>query len=240
VRAPTPRRRVGRRVATLVATLLVVPAVCLAPLAASATDAPASATGADGQRLTVSQSTDLAPAGQKITVTGSGYPTYKGVYVAVCKVPADGGLPTPCGGGADTSGASQTSAWVSSNPPSYGKGLAQPYGKGGTFEVTIWAAPTLPDGTDCREVGCAVLTRADHTRTSDRSQDVLIPVTFGSASSGTSVLTYVAAGVLVALLAGVLVALVVVLRNRRTLAAGADDGTGTATTTDRSESEHQA
>src|SRR6478736_2915850 len=99
---------------------------------------------------------------------------------AALGVLALGELATPCGGGVDTSGTTETSTWVSSNPPSYGKGLAVPFGKGGTFEASIWAASTLPNGEDCRQVACAVVTRADHTRTSDRSQDVLIPVTFAA------------------------------------------------------------
>ena len=33
---------------------------------------------------------------------------------------------------------------------------------------------------DCREVRCAVVTRADHTRSEDRSQDVRVPVSFAS------------------------------------------------------------
>lgn len=70
--------------------------------------------------------------------------------VAVC---VDNGLrqvPTPCLGGVDTSGSGGGSAWVSSNPPSYGTALATPYGPGGSFTVTL--SVVVPDpvsGTDC-------------------------------------------------------------------------------------------
>jgi cobalamin biosynthesis Mg chelatase CobN len=33
---------------------------------------------------------------------------------------------------------------------------------------------------DCRRVSCAIVSRNDHTRTGDRSQDVVIPVTFAA------------------------------------------------------------
>src|SRR5690606_6108587 len=38
----------------------------------------------------------------------------------------------------------------------------------------------LGSGIDCRTVRCAIVTRNDHTRASDRSQDILLPVTFAT------------------------------------------------------------
>ncbi|GAA3607943.1 hypothetical protein GCM10022419_111120 [Nonomuraea rosea] len=156
----------------------------LLPLALALSPVP-SATGAAGQRLTVSKAGGLSSEGETITVTGSGYDAAKGVYVAFCVLPKPGELPTPCGGGADLSGASGASKWISSNPPKYGDGLAQPYGDGGTFTATLKISPVIgvaAEGSqvfDCRELSCGVVTRADHTRTADRSQDVFVPVTFG-------------------------------------------------------------
>ena len=130
--------------------------------------------------ITVSKSTGLDPAGESITVSGSGFDVTKGIYVAVCVDNGPGQVPTPCLGGVDTSGSGGGSAWISSNPPSYGKGLATPYGPGGSFTVTLSVVASDPvTGTDCGKVQCAVVTRADHTRTSDRSQDARVRLTFG-------------------------------------------------------------
>ena len=155
---------------------------------------PASASAADGtsgQQLSVTPTAALDPTGQDVTVTGHGYDVGKGIYVAFCVRPRPGQLPTPCGGGADTSGSTGSSVWISSNPPSYGKGLAVPYGPGGSFRVTLHVAAQLDADHDCRKVECAVVTRNDHTRTDDRSQDVIVPVTFAApGSSGSSPLLW--------------------------------------------------
>ncbi|OQD55301.1 hypothetical protein BM536_011745 [Streptomyces phaeoluteigriseus] len=133
----------------------------------------------------MSQSSGLAAAGETVTVTGSGYNTEKGVYVAFCVDNGAGKTPTPCVGGVDMSGESGASVWVSSNPPSYGEGLAKPYGGSGhkgTFSVRL-KVRAKDANTDCTaaEVTCAVITRNDHTRGGDQSQTVRIPVTFGTA-----------------------------------------------------------
>ena len=133
-------------------------------------------TTATGLSLTVSPFRLLNPAGAKVKVTGKGYNPLVGIYVAFCVTPPKGEVPTPCGGGAAMSGSS-ASAWISSNPPPYGAELATPYGKGGTFSVTLRIAPMIGD-VDCRTVSCSVVTRADHTRSSERAYDVFVPVTF--------------------------------------------------------------
>jgi hypothetical protein len=153
-------------------------------LAVPASAAVGSATGPGGQTLTVSQVDGLEPGGAQVTVTGAGYNMEKGIYVAFCVVPAPGSLPTPCGGGADPTGGG-LSGWISSNPPSYGKDLATPYGAGGTFSTQLSVSATIAAATgavDCRIAACAVVTRNDHTRTDDRSQDVVVPVTFADAT----------------------------------------------------------
>ncbi|MFF7530586.1 hypothetical protein ACFZB2_16020 [Streptomyces bobili] len=159
--------------------------------AAPAAAAGGSATGPEGQKLTVSSASGLAAAGETVTVTGSGYNTEKGIYVAFCVDNGAGKTPTPCVGGVDMSGESGASVWVSSNPPSYGKGLAKPYGGSGhkgTFSVSL-KVRAKDANTDCTAAGvtCAVITRNDHTRGGDQSQTVRIPVTFGTAGgAGTS------------------------------------------------------
>ncbi|MEV6409735.1 hypothetical protein AB0M58_43695 [Streptomyces bobili] len=169
---------VGCFLAVASASALLLPA---APAAA----AGGSATGPEGQKLTVSASSGLAAAGETVTVTGSGYNTEKGIYVAFCVDNGAGKTPTPCVGGVDMSGESGASVWVSSNPPSYGKGLAKPYGGSGhkgTFSVSL-KVRAKDANTDCTAAGvtCAVITRNDHTRGGDQSQTVRIPVTFGTA-----------------------------------------------------------
>lgn len=128
-------------------------------------------------RLTVSKSSGIDQGGAVVRVTGAGFDMTKGIYVAFCVQPEPGQAPGPCGGGVDTDGNSAASEWISSNPPSYGKNLARPYGPGGTFTVSVLVSPKI-GSVDCRVQRCVIATRADHTRGSDRSQDVLIPITF--------------------------------------------------------------
>ncbi|QXJ22334.1 hypothetical protein AGRA3207_003320 [Actinomadura graeca] len=207
---PLTTRRVAALALTAAAGAVLVP-----PAAAHAASAPAKegrGTGPSGQTLTVSRADGLPAKGATVRVRGTGYNTGKGVYVALCRDNGAGKAPSPCGGGADTTGKAGASQWVSSNPPPYGKGLAVPYGPGGTFDVTLRIGAALSAGADCAEVRCAVVTRADHTRTSDRSQDVRVPVTFGD--GGTPAWVWAASGAgAVVVVAG---AAFVLLRRRRT------------------------
>jgi LPXTG-motif cell wall-anchored protein len=173
----------GRRVAGA-ATLAAI-ALTLSTTS-PATAASGWATGPEGQRLTVSKASGLDPAGETVTVSGTGYNTEKGIYVAFCVDNGAGKTPTPCIGGVDMSGESGASVWISSNPPSYGEGLAEPYGGSGhkgTFSVRL-KVRSKDANTDCAKAGvtCSVISRNDHTRGSDQSQTVRIPVTFGGGS----------------------------------------------------------
>ncbi|XVU21417.1 hypothetical protein ACQPZJ_29605 [Actinoplanes sp. CA-054009] len=159
--------RIGRAAVTVTASVL---------LATLGIGAPAQA----AKHLSVSKTKGLKRAGETVTVSGSGYDVTKGIYVAFCVDNGAGVMPSPCGGGADMSGSSGSSAWISSNPPSYGEGLAKPYGKGGSFKVSINVSQMIGE-VDCVVKACAIVTRNDHTRTSDRSQDVRIPVRFAAA-----------------------------------------------------------
>jgi iron complex transport system substrate-binding protein len=154
-----------------------------------AVHAQSTAAGAGGQTLTVSTTTDLDPAGTMVTVTGSGYDTSKGIYVSFCVVPPPGQIPTPCGGGIDLTGTGGGTVWISSDPPVYATGLTTPYGPNGSFAVSLKVEAALNADIDCRLVACAVVTRNDHTRTNDRSQDVFVPLTFSgvAASPGAQV-----------------------------------------------------
>jgi hypothetical protein len=164
--------RIGPRTAATVMTLLIV----------AMTGTPAAA----AKRLTVSKTKGLDRAGATVTVTGRGYDVTKGIYVAFCLDNGPGVMPSPCGGGADMSGGSGASAWISSNPPSYAEGLTTPYGKGGSFKVSIRVSQMIGD-VDCAVRGCAIVTRNDHTRTGDRSQDVRIPIRFAAGTAAAPV-----------------------------------------------------
>jgi hypothetical protein len=174
--------------------------------------APASATGPNGQTLTVSEATGLATDGARLTVTGKGYDEAKGIYVAFCKDNGPGRAASPCGGGADTSGRTGGSQWISSKPPPYGRGLAKPYTTGGAFTVRITVKARISDTVDCAKVTCVVFTRADHTRTADRTADVRIPVSFGG-DGGVPPAIWAAGGAAVVVVAGA--ATVLLTRRRR-------------------------
>ncbi len=182
----TPMHRCGLRALRAAPAALAVASALILSSAPSAMAAAGSATGPEGQKLTVSKSVRLDPDGETVTVSGTGYNTEKGIYVAFCVDNGAGRTPTPCLGGVDMSGDSGASVWVSSNPPSYGKGLAKPYrgnGHKGTFSVQL-EVRAKDANTDCTTSGvtCAVITRNDHTRGGDQSQTVRIPVTFAGAA----------------------------------------------------------
>ncbi|MEV0636598.1 immunoglobulin domain-containing protein [Streptomyces sp. NPDC050619] len=134
-------------------------------------------TGPEGQKLTATPVNNLAKEDQALKITGSGYDEDKGIYVALCVDNGDGELPTPCIGGVDMTGGSHSSAWISSNPPDYGEELAIPYDEGGSFEVEL-SVGAKDEFTDCFKTKCVLATRADHTLSGDRSQDVKVPVSF--------------------------------------------------------------
>lgn len=170
-----PLHRQAAACLVMAAVLLVAPAV---PALAQT-----SVTGPEGQTLTVSKTEGISPAGETVTVTGTGYDENKGIYVAYCVDNGPGVPPSPCGGGADTTGSLGASHWISSNPPSYAEGLTEPYLPGGAFSVTLNLTPTINE-IDCTTVICAVVTRADHTRSADRSQDVRVPIRFAATGGG--------------------------------------------------------
>ncbi|MFC4069971.1 hypothetical protein [Actinoplanes subglobosus] len=142
-------------------------------------------------QLTLSAEDTLAATGQTVTVTGHGYPTGQGVYVSLCVIP-DGfdpaapvyaTTPTPCLGGADSSGATGASHWVSSSflaglIANSSKWTTEGTGVGG-FAVNIYVNPNISATQVCGQtVRCAIVTRADHTGLSNRYVDLFVPVTF--------------------------------------------------------------
>ncbi|MGH3680284.1 MAG: hypothetical protein ACRDT2_08540 [Natronosporangium sp.] len=164
---------------TWAASVGLVLAALVAVVGPPAAHAPGTATGSEGQQLTVSKASGLAPAGKVVTVDGTGFDENRGIYVAFCVDNGPGAVPTPCGGGADQTGSAGGSHWISSNPPSYGEGLAVPYRDGGSFSVPLPVSARIGE-VDCTARTCSVVTRADHTRGADRSQDVRVPVGFAT------------------------------------------------------------
>lgn len=161
----------------VLATLLLVSlaTTTLAPSAFGATWVKAK--GAKGQVLSATASKNLID-GQTVTVKGSGYSKKVGIYVTYCVIPPKGERPDLCGP-FDITGQNNASTWVSSNPPLYAAALVKPFGKGGTFRVQLKLTKMIGD-QDCSVVRCAITTRADHTRSADRSADAFIPVTFAA------------------------------------------------------------
>lgn len=131
--------------------------------------------GPTGQSLTVSATS--VRDGQVVTVTGKKYSKKIGIYLAFCVVNAKGVVPGPCGGGVNASRESESSIWISSNPPDYGKSLAVPFSKSGGFKQKVTVSRFIGD-IDCAIVKCAVVTRADHTKSANRKADVIVPVAF--------------------------------------------------------------
>ena len=129
-------------------------------------------------KLSVSQTTNLNPNGTSVTVRGTGYDITKGVYVIVCTQAAPGPQST-CVGGVNIDGSSASSVWINSQPPSYGVGLALAFQPDGSFNVVLSVVAKSGD-LDCTVVKCGVVTRSDHLRYTDRTQDVFVPITFNS------------------------------------------------------------
>ena len=132
--------------------------------------------GQRGNHIRVSRVRGLNPAGDTLVVRGRGFDETVGIYVALCVTPRRGQRPSPCGGGINSTG-SVASAWISSNAPPFAQGVTTPYRPGGRFEVTI-SVRALIGTVDCRRVSCAIVTRADHLRGSDRRWDLVVPVHF--------------------------------------------------------------
>jgi hypothetical protein len=157
------------------AITLALAATTILSTPANAKSSKKTVKGPTGQTLTVSATS--VRDGQTVSVTGKKYSKKVGIYLAYCVVNKKGEVPSPCGGGVNASGASDGSIWISSNPPEYGKSLAIPFSKSGGFKQKVKVSRYI--GTiDCAIVKCAVVTRADHTDSTNRKADVIVPVKF--------------------------------------------------------------
>lgn len=147
---------------------------------ASSSAVPATTTSVTVNRpkLSVSQTTNLNPSGTSVTVRGTGFDVLKGVYVIVCSQAAPGPQAT-CIGGVNIDGSSSSSVWVSSNPPNYAVGLTTPFQPDGSFIVEL-VIVGKSGALDCTAIKCGVVTRSDHLRYTDRTQDVFVPISFNN------------------------------------------------------------
>lgn len=154
--------------------------------------AETSAVGADGRTRALNVvdaqgepiEMDALEPGERITVRGTGFDAGIGIYVAICAIPGPGEKPSPCLGGvpegattgeADTS--ELTSAWVT-DAWAWRAFATHSYGDDGSFEVELVVPEAAQEGLDCTVADCALATRADHTASDDRVQDLLLPVAF--------------------------------------------------------------
>ena len=129
-------------------------------------------------KLSVSQTMNLNPNGTSVTVRGTGYDITKGVYVIVCTQAAPGPQST-CVGGINIDGSSASSVWINSQPPSYAAGLTTAFQPDGSFSVVLLVV-AKSGALDCTVLKCGVVTRSDHLRYTDRTQDVFVPITFNA------------------------------------------------------------
>lgn len=189
--SPRPHRRTIRAAAALGATLVVAGLVAVAsPLVVAAGTGTGTGTGAAGQTLTVTPVTDLDPTGETVTVSGTGFGAAagfdlatEGMYVGFCVDNGPGQTPTPCVGGVDLTGESGASRWITNNP--YVGTPAVAVAADGSFSTTI-TVQRADENIDCATLTggkqCKVTIRMDHRAGGDRSQDVKVPVTFGTAT----------------------------------------------------------
>jgi hypothetical protein len=144
------------------------------PAKAASNSTAVTAKGSKGQTLRVSATKDIKD-GTAVTVVGKGYDTKTGIYLTYCVVPKKGKRPELCGP-FDVTGQSNDSYWISNNPPIYAALFVDRFSDKGTFKLNIKVKRFI-DSYDCKKLKCAVLTRADHTDSSNRSADVIVPVT---------------------------------------------------------------
>ncbi|HEX2312310.1 MAG TPA: hypothetical protein VHJ17_01145 [Thermomonospora sp.] len=135
---------------------------------------------ADAAALRVSPSSGLDPGGQTVSISGSGFDPARnngfGVYVVFGPRRADFHRDANAYGAA---------VWVHRGGSGGGQARMSP---SGTFSVTLRVKARYTDGNgravDCTATPCYVMAMAAHG-VPDRSQDVVVPVTFGGGGTPT-------------------------------------------------------
>lgn len=116
-------------------------------------------------KLTLSTSSGLDPAGQEITVTGTGYDPAQPIYLTTC---SDRPL-TEVDFAFISAGCTSGAKLVTSHPT---RPSMVPFAADGSFQTTLLVTP--------RGEATAVYTIADHTAPTDRSQDARAAVSFAA------------------------------------------------------------
>lgn len=130
---------------------------------------------------------DALTPGETLVVRGDGFDAGIGIYVAICAIPESASeKPGPCLGGipagAEEGHAEQaalSSVWITDDW-AWRAFATRGYDDAdrGSFTATLTVPEPASNGLDCRKTRCAVATRADHTASSDRVQDMLLPVAY--------------------------------------------------------------
>lgn len=161
------------------------------------------ATGDDERTRTLSAAgenggpVDLAAVreGDRIVVTGSGYTPGRGLYVAICAIPAQlDGRPGPCLGGVPEQTEEElpegSVQWAPSNwiNDEFAWRIFGARGfddrDAGEFTAYLLVGPAADASVDCAAVECGIYTRNDHTATEDRVQDIYLPIAWDTAPAG--------------------------------------------------------
>ncbi len=144
-----------------------------------------SVAGPDGETV----DTSALEVGERVVVSGDGFDGSRGIYVAICVIPADPTIkPGPCIGGVPDQvtndaevGAVQYApsnwinddwAWKLFGARSYDDVAA------GTFTAYLEVGDPKGKDFDCSVDACGIFTRNDHTALNDRVQDLYVPVAF--------------------------------------------------------------
>jgi hypothetical protein len=133
--------------------------------------------------------TSALTEGQRLVVSGTGFDSAQGIYVAICVIPDDPATkPGPCLGGVPTQTQQDVAAGTVQFAPSnwinddwawklFGsRGYDDP--NTGSFTAYLEIPSPVGEGIDCTVSKCAIYTRNDHTALRDRAQDVYLPVGF--------------------------------------------------------------
>ncbi|MEQ1736585.1 MAG: hypothetical protein ABL886_09320, partial [Rhodoglobus sp.] len=133
--------------------------------------------------------TSALSVGERIVIRGTGFDGSRGIYVAICVIPADPTIkPGPCIGGVPDQvttdpevGAVQYApsnwinddwAWKLFGARSYDDATT------GTFTAYLEVGDPKGKDFDCTVDACGIFTRNDHTALGDRVQDLYVPVAF--------------------------------------------------------------
>lgn len=155
------------------------------------------ATGDDGRTRTISVTgpngeqvaLDRVVEGDRLIVTGDGFDSSRGIYVAICRVPdAVDVKPGPCLGGVpeldNESGGAGAVEWAPSNWINrdwawrlFGaRSFDNP--RTGSFTAYVVVSKAVEEQVNCLLDQCGVYTRNDHTALDNRMQDLYVRVEF--------------------------------------------------------------